>query len=449
MTRLPLEGIRIIDSTYVIAMPYACGILADLGAEVIKVEGPSHVDNTRSGMQGAYADNDAGNEWWNRASTYNMLHRGKRSLTLDLSRDEGRDVFKELIAVSDVLVENYTPRVMRRWGLDYPNLKKIKPDIIMVSNTGYGHGEGPYSSYPAMATSLEGTHGQVSITGYPGELPSKAGQSYVDFLASWVALLGIGMALHHRNRTGNGQWMDLGMYQVGSQGVGEYVMDWIANGRLPERIGDRHPWRAPQGCYPCSGDDQWCVISVGDEEEWAALCGMMGKPELASELRFATASGRMEHHTEIDEMVRRWTVGVSKWDVMERLQGAGVPAGPVNDARDSNLSPHYWERGFLEKIVFPPDRKMGTRVVIGRPWQLDKTPITARGPAPRLGEDNESVLGYLLGLDESELEELEESGVVSEVPINARAPEVVGLQDQVDRGRLAYFDPDYKAKLGI
>ncbi len=449
MARLPLDGVRIIDSTYVIAMPYAGGILADLGAEVIKVEGPAHVDTTRGGGQGVFPDNDPGDDWWNQAAGYNMLHRGKRSLTLDLSKEEGREVFKELIKTSDVLMENYTPRVMRRWGLDYPNLKKIKPDIIMVSNTGYGHGDGPYSNYPAMATSMEGTHGHVSLTGYEGELPSKAGQSFVDFVASWSALLGIGTALHYRNRTGKGQWQDLGMYQAGCFFAGEYILDWTANGRKATRIGNRHPWRAPQGCYPCSGTDQWCVISVGDDDEWTALCEAMGSPRLPDDTRFATASDRMKNHDELDEIIRGWTQTLDKFEVMERLQGVGVPAGPVSDSRDANMSPHYWERGYMERVDYPEERKIGSRVLLTRSWHLSKTPISIQRAAPKLGEGNEHFLQDLLGLGEAEMAKLDEANIIGKEPANARRPNVVSLPDQVEYGRVAYFDPDFKTKLGI
>jgi len=450
MARLPLEGVRIIDSTYVIAMPYAAGILADLGAEVIKVEGPTRIDTTRGGAQGVFTDNDPGDDWWNRATSYNLMHRGKRSLTLDLSKEEGREVFKELVKTSDVLMENFTPRVMRGWGLDYPNLKKIKPDIIMVSNTGYGHGGGPYSNYGAMATSMEGTHGLVSLTGYEGEeLPSKAGQSFVDFVASWSALLGIGTALHYRNRTGKGQWQDLGMYQAGAFFAGEHILDWTANNRKPTRIGNRHPWRAPQGCYPCSGTDQWCVISVGDDDEWMALCKAIGVPELLDDTRFGTASDRMKHHDELDEIIRVWTSTLDKFEVMERLQGVGVPAGPVNDSKDANTDPHYWERGYMQRLDYPEERKMGSRVLLTRPWQLSKAPMPIERAAPKLGEGNEYFLQDLLGLSESEIAKLDEAGIICDQPPNPAPPNVISLPDQVKRGRVAYFDPDFKTKLGI
>ncbi len=430
-------------------MPYAGGILADLGAEVIKVEGPAHVDMTRGAFLGAFPDNILGDDWWNRAAGYNMLHRGKRSLTLDLSKEEGRDVFKELIRTCDILMENYTPRVMQRWGLDYPNLKKIKPDIILLSNTGYGHSEGPYSQYPAQATTQEATHGLVSLTGYQGDMPSKAGAAYVDFLASWSGLLGVASALRHRNRTGQGQWVDIGMYQMGCYFTGEYILDWTANSRRPTRIGNRHPWRAPQGCYPCAGADQWCVISVGADDEWTALCEAMGSPELRDDPRFATASERMKHHDELDEIIRAWTGTLGKFEVMEQLQGVGVPAGPVFDSKDANTDPHYWEHGFLEKVHYPEERQMGKRVLMTRSWKLSKTPMSIQQHAPKLGEANEHVLQDLLGLGESEIAKLDEADIIATEPANTALPVVVSLPDQVEQGRLAYFDPDFKTNLGI
>ena len=174
MAGLPLEGIRVVDSTYVFALPYAGGLLADMGAEVIKVEGPGRPDITRTGgYSGAFPENDSGEDWWNRPSTYNLIHRGKQSLTLDLTDERGRDLFRQLVSVSDVVMENFTPRVMRNWGLDYPNLRKIKPDIIMVSNTGYGHGGGPYSGYPAQATTQEGPTAIAGSRATPAAVPPR------------------------------------------------------------------------------------------------------------------------------------------------------------------------------------------------------------------------------------------------------------------------------------
>ena len=324
MPPLPLEGIRVLDSTYVFALPYTGGQLADLGAEVIKIEGPGRPDITRGGgLYGTFPDNEPGEDWWNRPSTYQLLNRGKRSLVLDMSRAEGREIFREMVMVSDVVMENFTPRVMRRWGLDYPNLRKLRPDIIMVSNTGYGHGDGPYSSYPAQATAQEGTHGHCWVTGYPGDEPSKAGRSFVDFLSTWSAMLAIGSALRYRNRTGRGQWIDIGMYQAGVMFLSEYLMDAIVNGREGERIGNRHPHRAPQGAYPAAGEDEWIALSVADNHQWRALCQLMERHDLVVDEQLRTVQGRHRRHDEIDAAVSSWTCQHDKYELMHRMQAVG------------------------------------------------------------------------------------------------------------------------------
>ena len=384
MAKLPLEGIRVLDSSYVFALPYAGGLLADMGAEVIKVEGPGRIDTTRTGgYTGSFPENDLGVDWWNRSSTYNLLNRGKLSITLDLTNSRARDLFRELVGISDVVMEAYTPRVMRSWGLDYQSLRQIKPDIIMVSNTGYGHGDGPYSRYPGQATTQEGTHGHCWITGYPGGPPSRAGASYVDFLASWTAMFAIGAALRYRNRTGQGQWIDLAMYQAGVMFTSEYLTDYMVNERPGERIGNRHPSRAPQGCYRSRGVDEWITLSVGSDRQWRDLCELMGVPELALEPRFCDVLGRIKFHDELDSILVRWTEKYEKHHLMEMLQSVGIPAGPVFNGRDTNLDPHFKARGFLEGVTFPKERDIGTRPFIGRPYRFSKSPLTIKArPRP-------------------------------------------------------------------
>ncbi|GBD11163.1 Acetyl-CoA:oxalate CoA-transferase [bacterium HR23] len=450
MQRLPFQGVRVLDSTYVFALPYAGGLLADLGAEVIKIEGPGRIDVTRGGAwSGAFPENTPGEDWWNRSSTYNLLNRGKKSLTLDLSNPKARALFADLVKVSDVVMENYTPRVMKGWGLDYPNLRKLRPDIIMVSNTGYGHGNGPYSNYPAQATTQEATHGHCAVTGYIGGPPSKAGQSFVDFLASWTALFGIAAALRLRQRTGQGQWIDIGMYQCGVMFLSEFLMDYIANGRVAPRIGNRHPFRAPQGVYPARGEDQWVVLSVGSDEQWRALCDLMGKPHLAHDPRFADSLSRLKNHDALDEIIRAWTSQHDRYELMYRLQEVGIPAGPVFNARDMHIDPHYRAREFLEYVEYPPERGMGRRPLIGRPWKASATPARIQGPAPRLGEHNEAILVGLLGLTPEDLQELEKAGIISQVPRESRLEPRVSPEEMVRRGILAEWDPQYRQRLGI
>jgi crotonobetainyl-CoA:carnitine CoA-transferase CaiB-like acyl-CoA transferase len=260
--------------------------------------------------------------------------------------------------------------------------------------------------------------------------------------------MGTALALRYRHRFGRGLWIDVGMYQLGCFTISEYILDWLANGRLGERIGNRHPSHAPQGCYPCAGEDQWCVVSVRDDEEWAALCRLIGKPELAREARFATHRDRQAHHDEIDRNITEWTRTLGKFEVMERLQGAGIPAGAVFDSRDVNLDPHLRSRGFLETLQFAPERRMGKRVIIGRPWRLSKTPLRVRGVGPSLGEHNREVLQGILGYSDSRYADLEQAGIVTTHPTKPRPLAHMEMDERVKRGRLAYWDPDFKERLG-
>ena len=450
MPRLPLDGIRILDSTYVFALPYAGGHLADLGAEVIKIEGPGRPDITRTGgYAGSFPENDPGADWWNRPSTYNLLNRGKRSLVLDLSTERGRDLFRELVAVSDVVMENFTPRVMRRWNLDYPNLRQIKPDIILISNTGYGHGDGPYSAYPAQATTQEATHGHCWITGYPDAEPAKAGASFVDFLSTWSAIFALGAALRHRHRTGQGQWIDLAMYQAGVMFMSEYILDAAVNGNDGGRIGNRHPYRAPQGCYPAAGHDQWLTLSVGSPEEWAALCQLLNRPELTDDPRFADLPARQQNHDQLDAIIAQWTADQDKYALMHLLQNAGIPAGPVLTGRDIHFDPHYQSRGFLEPVQFPPERGIGVRPLMGRPYQLASTPLAIRGPGPAFGQDNAPLLQDLLGIDAAAYQELTDSGIIADTPTSGEPSPQMEPARALEMGLLADYDPHYRQRLGI
>lgn len=446
----PLEGIRVIESTYVFAFPYAAGLLADLGAEVIKIEGPGRPDTTRNGaFAGAYPDNIVGEDPWNRTASYNQINRGKKSLTLDLSKDEGREILVDMLKQSDIFMENFTPRVMKRWGLDYPNLKKIKPDIIMVSNTGYGHGEGPWSSYPAQATTQEATHGHCHITGYDNDIPSKAGQSFIDFLSCWSGLMGIANALRHRNKTGKGQWVDVGMYQLGAYLTSEYILDWMSNAFKGERVGNRHRWRSVQGVYRCSGADEWISISIGTNEEWKKLCTILNATELLNNSKYTNEISRRDQYQEIDLIIEKYTKEYDKHKLTNILQEAGIPSGAIFDSSDSNLNPHYWERGFLEKVDFPDDRKMGKRVLMGRPWKANKSDLKIHRPAPTFGDSNYDCIVNLLGYSQENYNNLVNDKITTTVPENLRPTPTMGLDELVKAGRLKSYDPDFKKHLNI
>jgi len=444
--KLPLEGLRVVDSSYMFAGPYAGAMLADLGAEVIKIEGPARRDFTRGGaFSGLLPDNRPGDDPWNQTSTYNLLNRGKKSLVVDLKTDEGREILRDLIVGADVLVENFTPRVMRGWGMDYPALKKLNPGLIHVSNTGYGH-SGPYSPYPAQATSQEATHGLAAVTGYPGGLPQKAGQSYVDFVAAWACVFSALMGLRYRRRFGRGLWVDVAMYQLGCFNISEFLLDRAANGVEVERIGNRHRQFAPQGVYPCAGRDEWCALSVRDDHEWQALCTLIGAPDLAQ--TYADVAARRANHDAIDAAIAQWTRGRGKIDAMHELQDAGVPAGAVLDAQDLHTNPHLRARGLLERIHYPPERGLGdSRVVIGRPWRFGGFDASIRQAAPTFGQHNAEVLTQVLGQSPERVADLQARGILADRPKEPPVPTELTLDQLVKIGRFAYWNPEYRQEL--
>lgn len=449
-SRLALEGIRVLDCSHVFALPYCGKLLADFGAEVIKIEGPGSPDPTRlGGPQASFPENEHGEDWWNRSSTYNLLNRGKRSLTLDLGDQRGRDLFRQLVGISDLVLESFTPRVMRGWQLDYPNLKKLRPDIIMVSNTGYGHGQGPYSSYPAQATTMEATHGHCGITGYRDGPPARAGASFVDSLATWTALFAVGAALRFRHLTGQGQWVDIGMHQCGAMLLSENLMEAITKGSGGQRLGNRHPYRAPQGCYPARGRDQWIAISVGDEDQWQALCRLMEREDLSTDPRYVDVSARRQNHGEIDRIISAWTPGYDKHELMQRLQEAGIPAGPVLNGKEFHFDPQVQARGFLETPTYPAEREIGTRPFLGRPYRLSGTSFGRPSPAPTFGQDNADILQKLLGVEGERYEQLGEDAVIATVPTSGEAPPLMTPEEALSLGQLAEWDPDYRQRLGI
>lgn len=451
METLPLKGLRVIDLSRVFAMPFAAAFLADLGAEVIKVEGCGFLGaDTRLGgpFGGPWADDVPGELHWERNGVFHVLNRGKRSLTLDLNQPAGLKALKKLIATGDIVIENFTPRVMRKFGLDYPNLRKLRSDIIMVSNTGYGH-SGPFSSYGAMAASLEPTHGSGAYIGYEGGPPNKIGNSYTDFLASWTALYSVMAALLYRNRTGSGLWVDLAMYQVGAAVIGEGLLDYAFNGRVNRWMGNRHEAYAPHNTYPCSGNDRWVTIAVTDDLEWHALCRVMENPGLAEDPRFVDGLARVKHRDALDAIVAIWTAPLDHYEVAHRLQAAGVPAGPVLDARDLFTDPHLAARKFFDHIEHPPETGVGCRPQLGRPWRFSAFEVPTPPPGPRLGEANDYVLKELLGLGEAEVASMARQGIIGTVPIDAPVPIPVPVEEQLRLGRLVELDTRYRKRLRI
>ncbi|PKB72456.1 MAG: hypothetical protein BZY87_00485 [SAR202 cluster bacterium Io17-Chloro-G6] len=457
MPDAPLKNIRVLDLSRVFAMPFAGANLADLGAEVIKIDTcqAQFMDTTRT-ITGPFPDNRPGELWWEQGGTFQMLNRGKRSLTLDLRSEDSQGVIKDLVRVCDVVLENFTPRVMARFGLDYESLRAEKPDLIMVSNTGYGH-SGPWSSFGAMASALEPTHGTGAFMGYmeeepdgrltEGQVPNKMGNSYSDFLATWTALGALMAALLRRARTGEGQWIDLAMYQTGTTVVGAGVLDFTFNGRRTQRIGNRHPVWSPHGVYPCQGQDQWVAIAVRSQDEWLGLCRAIGQPDLASDPPFLDPIDRRQNQEELDAIIASWASDRTSYQVMHSLQGAGVPAGPVLTSKQALSDPQYLARGFFETVHNPPEVDLRPKGYVGRGWKFSQSEAEIRGPAPRLGEANDYVLAELLGFNAARLKAFSEEWTIGRRPEGGGAPGAVPLQEQVELGWIAEYDAGYLDEL--
>jgi crotonobetainyl-CoA:carnitine CoA-transferase CaiB-like acyl-CoA transferase len=433
----PLTGLRVVDLSTVFAAPYLAGLLADLGAEVIKVEAPHRLDQSRS-FFGPFYDNQPGPTWWNRSGTFQVVNRGKRSITLNLDTDEGRSVLRQLLRESDVLLDNFTPRVMRKWGLTYDEVRTINPALVMLSNTGYGS-TGPWASFRAQGTSLESTMGLTQYTGYEGGKPSKAGQSYPDFLACWAGLSGLLAALVHRHRTGDGQWVDLGMYQLGVSVIPEALLHYQATGADVPRRGNRDLDAVFSGLFPASGDDRWIAVSVQDEERLVALAGLVGYAP--------TGDQGVDEHC-LRAAVMRWTATRPAADVVEALVAIGLAAGPVQDAYDLLADPALRSRRFYEWLDF--GEGVGERPLIGRPyrWTSDTTSVRIRRIAPDYGEANAAVFSGLLGMSDEELAALSRTQVITALPTQGSVDQIpIDLAALLSTRSLTRIDEDYRTRL--
>ncbi len=378
-----LHNIRVLDFTWVLAGPYATRLLADFGAEVIKVQPllSSETDDVFS--RGYYAT-------WN---------RNKLGITLNLNKPEGIDLAKKLVNICDVVAENFTPRVMANWGLDYENLKKIRPDIIMVSLSLMGQA-GPYKDYTGYGPAVHAFSGMTHLTSFAGFTPAGPGFSYADHAAGLYASLAVLGALEYRRRTGEGQHID-----ISEVAVMRSLLDEALNRQELEPAGNSSKNAAPHGVYPCHGD-RWCAIAVFTDEEWQGFQRALEHPAWAEAKKFAALSGRIENRVELDKHVGAWTKKHTAAEVMAGLQANGVAAGLVQDAADIANDPQLKARGFF--IAKP---EMG-KLVDASPIKLSSSPAQYNLPAPPSGHDNAYVYGKLLGMSEQEIAELKEMGVI-------------------------------------
>jgi len=385
-----LHNIRILDFTWVLAGPYATRLLADFGAEVIKVQPLLSTEADDAFSQGYY------NTW----------NRNKLGITLNLNKPQGVSLAKRLAGMCDVVVENFAPRVMANWGLDYDNLRKVKPDIIMLSMSVMGQ-TGPWRDYTGFGPTVQAFSGMTYLTSFPGGPPLGPGFSYADHIAGLYASLALLGALEHRRKTGEGQYIDISQVEAMTGLLGSAFLDYAASGKEPKPVGNSSMLAAPHNVYPCRGENRWCAISVFTEDEWRGFKRALGNPAWADDKKFATLYSRIDNRDELDRLVTTWTQEHTAEEVMSRLQENGVAAGVVQDATDLAGDPQLRARGFFikhpEKELPPADAS---------PIKLSQTPSEYRRAAPFPGQDNDYVYGRLLGLSESEIADLKKNGVI-------------------------------------
>jgi len=404
----PLAGIRIIDLCHEWAGPHAGRLMADFGAEVIKVEYFRRLDHMRGPRKQ--------NQMYDKPARYLQLNRNKRSVTLDLKEARDRGVYADLIRRSDVVLSNMRPGVLERLGFGYDALKALKPDIILVALSACGQ-SGPEASYCGYGAGLEAISGVQSVTAYGRDSEPRRIRE-MDVTNGIMGAAAIMTALVHRQRTGAGSFVDLSEVESPAHSLGgEHLLEYACNGRSTRPLGNRHPERAPHGCYRCQGDDAWVVISVGTSAEWAALCEATGHPEWRADPRFTTLEARLRHHDALDALIAQWTATQPKIAAMERLQAAGVPAGAVMDAADLHADPHLAARGYFRRPREAPDAPLYS----GFPFRLSGGGGEVRRPGPALGEANRDIVCGLLGRPPSDARVLSEDEIHTDFDLPDRS----------------------------
>jgi crotonobetainyl-CoA:carnitine CoA-transferase CaiB-like acyl-CoA transferase len=395
MNQAILNGLRILDFTWVLAGPYATRILAEFGAEVIKVQSQKTSRGAESNLTGYFSA-------WN---------RNKRSITLDMSYPEAREIVLRLAGISDVVIENFSPRVMSNWGLSYERLKKVKPNLVMVSLSAMGH-TGPWKDFIGFGPTIQAFSGFTYLTSFDKNFPLGVGYAYADTIVGLYAALAVLSALECRDKTGQGQYIDLSEYEAMCTLIGPAFMDVSMNKTevLPQGNFPDYILAAPHGCYKCSGTDRWCVIAVFDEGEWEAFCRVMGEPSWTKEEKFSTLLKRKENLKELDELIEQWTARHTPEEIVQLLQEAGVSAGVVQNAEDLAKDPHLMAREFFIPLEHPV---LGRTISDSTPIRFKDNPKVNWKAAPLLGEDNRYVYVDLLGLTEDELSFYIEKGIIS------------------------------------
>lgn len=415
----PLAGVRVADFCWMGVGACATRLLADFGAEVIRIEDRNRLDMPRrlpiyKGEARTYGEEDA-NPDPNKGGLFNNYNRNKLGVTINMRSPRGKALAERLIASSSVVTENFAPGVMERWGLTYEHLNALSPEVIYARMSGFGH-TGPHAEFKSYGPVVQAVCGLSYISGLPGEEPSGWGLSYMDNEAAFFNASALLTAIYHRNNTGRGAEIDVSAVEAGINLLGPILLDVAVNGRstrdgtYPPGNRLEHPDAAPHGVYPCRGEDRWIAIAVFDDAEWRALVSVMGGPAWAAEARFATQGARFANQDALDALVGAWTADKDRYDLMHRLQAAGVAAGAVQTAEDTNDNdPQIAGRGLFFEMDHPV---IGEARFEGTPIRFSQTVQENWRSGPLLGEDNAHVFKGLLGLSDDEYDDLAAEGAI-------------------------------------
>jgi CoA:oxalate CoA-transferase len=395
----PLDGITILDLTWVLSGPYASMVLCDLGADVIKVERPPWGDVART--TGPYQ-----NGW---SGYFFSINRGKRSISIDLRGEEGRELFRNLAERVDVVMENFTPGTMERLGIGYEALAARNPELIFTSTSGFGQ-TGPYRDRPALDVIVQAMGGVMSITGEPGRGPVRPGASFGDIIAGLYTAIGILSALHERARSGKGQYIDISMLDCQVSVLENAFMRYFVTGKPPEPLGTRHPSATPFQAFPTADGYLVVALAFGEENQWAVLCGILEIPELIDDERFETGPKRTARHAELEPLLEAAFRRRPTADWLADMEAAGIPCGPISTIPEVAASEQIRARGMIQEVTHPV---AGTIPIANTPLRMSRSESGIKGPPPSFGQDTRDVLAELLGMDETQVGDLVERGVVS------------------------------------
>jgi len=398
------EGVKVCDFAWVGVGPQVSRELAEHGALVVRVESHRNPDSLRTFAP--FKDGVPGIDRSGFGAAYNA---NKYSMSLDLNMPRGREIAKKLVQWADIVTESFTPGTMAKWGLDYEGCKEIKPDIIYFSTCQMGQ-KGPLAQFGGYGTFGVTYAGYASLLGLPDREPLPIYNNYSDFIAPWYLTMAVIGALLYRRKTGQGMYLDQAQMEAGVTFLGPLVLDYVVNGRVAHRMGNRDPYMAPHGAYPCRGEDRWVAIAITNESQWQHFCYVIGKSEWLTDPRFSTILARKVNEDELDRLIVEWTKNYPAEEVMRVMQVAGVPAGVVETAEDLFADPQLKHREhfrFLEHTV------IGLHAYNSPAYRLSKTPNRIWKAAPCLGEDNEYVYKQILGLSDDEIAELLIDGVIT------------------------------------